>query len=248
MGKIYIKQENGQKVAYEEGAFLDRKIGALYEKWDGSYETRNITGDNVTIDSNYRTKLNGDVEGTFNDQEGVFSDRHFLDNDRPTFQPNPAEPMPSEPEERAISDNRYHASTSATIPSPKTNWIKPVSIIYWAIVLFAIVWQLIFIHGDLGNTNSLKAWLELFAPLWSPTTSSLANVLIDSLLVVSLILLIPGMLVVLFFFLIVALIASVGYLILIAVGVNSTSAAVISDTITGIGLLIVIIKKVWDKK
>ena len=84
MGDIYIKDENGEKVAYEKGFLIDRKIGTMYEKWDGSYETRNICGDNVTLDG--REKLTGGRNGTYKDNEGVFR-KGAIDN-FPKFRPN----------------------------------------------------------------------------------------------------------------------------------------------------------------
>ena len=50
MSKTYIKEENGEKVLYEEGFLGDRKIGELHENFDGSLETRNVFSDNYSIE------------------------------------------------------------------------------------------------------------------------------------------------------------------------------------------------------
>jgi len=53
MGKIYIKQEDGKKVLYEENTspfpFGDKKLGELHKNWDGSLETRNASGENYKL-------------------------------------------------------------------------------------------------------------------------------------------------------------------------------------------------------
>ncbi len=50
MSKTYIKEENGEKVLYEEGFLGDRKIGELHENFDGSLETRNAFSENYHVE------------------------------------------------------------------------------------------------------------------------------------------------------------------------------------------------------
>lgn len=49
MGEKYIKEENGKKVLYEKSFICDTKLGELYEKFDGSFETRNFCGEDYKL-------------------------------------------------------------------------------------------------------------------------------------------------------------------------------------------------------
>jgi hypothetical protein len=146
------------------------------------------------------------------------------------------------------SDGNYDAGRSPTSAGSQiSNWLKPASIIYWGIAIISTIWQLVFVINNPG-ASPFNAWLELYSILWSLTTSPTTNFFIDTLLVIALIVLLPGIVAVLLFIIVVSLFASVGFLILLAFGVDSTTAAIIADTLAGIGLLIYLYNHYWNTK
>ncbi len=157
MGDIYIKDENGEKVAYEKGFLTDRKIGTMHEKWDGSYETRNIWGDNVTLDG--REKLAGGRNGTYNDNEGEF--RKGTIDKFPKFRPNRKESEDFKEDNRNkfssdissfTSDNNYNTSFSKEqFHSSKSTDGK-----YLAIVFIIVYFLGVFLYASLvGKADSI---------------------------------------------------------------------------------------------
>ncbi len=101
MGKTYIKEENGQKVLYEENTspfpFGDKKLGELHENWDGSLETRNSFSENYELQEerneleeivtcivpgtkphDYDVKTSGGGSGTL--KWNSWKERHELEN------------------------------------------------------------------------------------------------------------------------------------------------------------------------
>ncbi|MFA5251853.1 MAG: hypothetical protein WC454_04635 [Phycisphaerae bacterium] len=80
MGEEYIKNEDGKEVVYEKGFLVDKKIGELHEKWDGSKETRNVFGENVRVES---PSIWGERKAEVDGQKGVFREGFF--EGHPTF-------------------------------------------------------------------------------------------------------------------------------------------------------------------
>jgi len=139
MDKIYIKNEDGKEVAYKTGWFnTEIKIGELHERSDGSKETRNFSGDNVTLErpdngifANPRERA-----GSVNGEEGTFSKDTVFDfeiENSPSFKPprskgnleNKVASAHATSYDPDYSDNYYRSSSAFTqIPSPrKINYI-----------------------------------------------------------------------------------------------------------------------------
>ncbi len=108
MGKKYIKKEvvNGEEVeiVYEEGFFIDRKIGKFHKKWDGSKETRpdafDFLGSNPKVTVEREKFLSDERRGSIGDQEGTFKrDEVFgIEIERyPSFKPDEDEEPETSP-------------------------------------------------------------------------------------------------------------------------------------------------------
>ena len=71
----YIKKENGKEVVYRKGAFgVESKVGELHERWDGSKETRNLTGPKVKVERDtFSTRISQERNASVDGKEGKFS-------------------------------------------------------------------------------------------------------------------------------------------------------------------------------
>ena len=100
MSKVIIKDEDGKEVAYRHESFFgvtyDVKIGDLHENGDGSRETRNFSGDNVSVekpisDNIFDFDVRTERKGSVNEEEGAFRKDTFMGveiEDSPSFKPS----------------------------------------------------------------------------------------------------------------------------------------------------------------
>ena len=82
MGRTIIKEEDGKRIAYEEGAFMDRRIGELHENLDGSEETDSFSDEHVRIEKennifDFNSKSVFERDGSVDGEKGTFQDDSF---------------------------------------------------------------------------------------------------------------------------------------------------------------------------
>ena len=168
MGRIFIKEEDGKEVAYEEGAFgIETKIGELHENWDGSKETRNFFGPHVTIEKecdNVFEPFNFnkyDREGSVDGENGSFNKNTIFGyetENSPSFKPNQSDRSIDRIVEvsSGSSGNNYNtlSYSNSSGNSKKSSFFRNLGLLYVA----AVIAYISFSHylSNINKNNECK--------------------------------------------------------------------------------------------
>jgi len=258
MGKIYLKEENGKKILYEKNdspfPFGDKKIGELYERLDGSLETRNVTGENYILSEkrNFLDNLGDILPGvnhrtyevtTSNGKRGIFEWNHSAKRYEFKEEQIKNENINSSTNNLSIKDYNspnYTFDNDSRKEISQSRW-HIVSWLYWGAV---ISFWLLFIYLSYTNHDpnvALKIIGNYLKLIWSPTNDPVLNFIIGTVIVVFVIVIGVGIIVSGFYLIIGFFVIGITVLILTWLASLSVTGAIIAALIT-IGIIIGIIK------